>query len=311
MTDRVVQLKLFISYLAGYLVAFLLRPRGMMNLRNFRLWERVGIHITPVHFYQPIPDTRAIPATPSTASALVGIDMRPDFQKRLVTEIFPQYRDEYERIPLSAADPDEFVLDNPSFNGLDPFIFYCMLRWVNPSTMIEVGSGNSTLLAGTAIGRMSKAVDYVCIDPYAQPRIRNAVPNLELIQSRVENVDLKVFERLKTGDILFIDTSHTVRTGGDVCFLFLEVLPRLPAGVYVHVHDIFLPNDYPRHWIRELRLFWNENYLLHAYLTNNRTVEVLAGSHYLANHFPTEVAVAFPRALKADQSSFWFRTVGA
>jgi hypothetical protein len=83
----------------------------------------------------------------------------------------------------------------------------------------------------------------------------------------VEDIDVEFFSQLDSGDLLFIDSSHTVKIGGDVNYLFLEVLPRLKPGVIVHVHDIFLLFDYRRDWVTEEFRFWTEQYFLHAFLT--------------------------------------------
>ena len=107
--------------------------------------------------------------------------------------------------------------------------------------------------------------------------------------------------------MLFIDSSHVIRTAGDVCFIFLEVLPRLAPGVIVHVHDIFLPFDYPKDWLITQQRFWTEQYLLQAYLTENPHAEVLLASHYLSVVHPREVKRAFPGALHIHGGSFWFR----
>lgn len=93
----------------------------------------------------------------------------------------------------------------------------------------------------------------------------------------------KFFSQLRSDDILFIDSSHTVKTGGDVNYLFLEVLPRLHPGVIVHAHDIFLPFEYRRDWIIEEFRFWTEQSLLQAFLTFNSEFEVLVANSYL-NH---------------------------
>ena len=120
---------------------------------------------------------------------------------------------------------------------------------------------------------------------------------MKVVQRRVEEIDVAYFDQLERNDILFIDSSHVVRTGGDVTFLMLEVLPRLSAGVVVHFHDIFLPFDYPADMILDRHLFWTEQYPLHAYLCENAHVDVLFASEFIAHDFPESLEQAFPKAL--------------
>jgi hypothetical protein len=115
------------------------------------------------------------------------------------------------------------------------------------------------------------------------------------------------FEHIQEGDVLFIDTSHVVRTGGDVNFLFLEVLPRLNPGVIVHVHDIFLPFEYPREWILEQKRFFSEQYLLHAFLLFNSSFEVLLANSFLAHHHNEAFRRTFPNSPWWGGGSFWVR----
>jgi hypothetical protein len=113
---------------------------------------------------------------------------------------------------------------------------------------------------------------------------------------------------LGADDILFIDSSHVLRIGSDVQYLFLEVLPRLAPGVLVHIHDIFMPAEYPREWVLTHGYFWTEQYLLQAFLTFNTSWEVIwAGSFMQLNHRES-LACAFPQAvLDAMPGSFWIR----
>jgi hypothetical protein len=115
----------------------------------------------------------------------------------------------------------------------------------------------------------------------------------------VEDIDLEFFSELNSGDVLFTDSSHTVKIGGDVNYLFLEVLPRLKAGVIVHIHDIFLPFDYRRDWVLDEFRFWSEQYLLQAFLTFNSEFEVLMANSYMAHEYLDDLKAAFPSLEKA------------
>ncbi len=270
----------------------------------FLNWERHGFHVTPVHFYEPIPDTQSLPETLwSQPSELVGIDMNDSMQLDLLRNHFSKFRGEYETIP---AEPPPGQLW--PFHGTDVLVAYCMVRHFQPRRIIEVGSGFSSLVLGQAAAK-NKNSALICIDPFPNELIRksNSVPALSLIETKVQDVDMEFFSQLESGDILFIDSSHTVKIGGDVNYLFLEILPRLKAGVIVHVHDIFFPFEYRRDWMLEEFRFWTEQYLLQAFLIFNSEFEVLMANSYLNHYHPRDLKAAFPNLRRWIGGSFWMR----
>ena len=148
----------------------------------------------------------------------------------------------------------------------------------------------------------------MCIDPFPPDVIQDGIPALRsLIKTKVQDVDLECFSQLESDDILFIDSSHTVKIGGDVNYLFLEVLPRIKPGVIVHVHDIFLPFEYRRDWVLDELRFWSEQYLLQAFLTFNSEVEVLMANSYLNHYHQRDLKAAFPDLPSWGGGSFWMR----
>jgi len=176
--------------------------------------------------------------------------------------------------------------------------------------IIEVGSGFSSLVAAEAIARNENSA-LICIEPFPLDFLRQGFPGLHsLIEKKVEDIDLEFFSQLDSGDILFIDSSHTVKIGGDVNFLFLEVLPRLKPGVLVHFHDIFLPFDYRRDWVMDELRFWTEQYLLQAFLSFNSEFEVLMANSYLAHRYMEDFKAAFSNSPSWGGGSFWMRRKG-
>ncbi len=186
-------------------------------------------------------------------------------------------------------------------------VAYCLIRHFRPRQIIEVGGGYSTLLLAQA-ARKNGDTTLLTVEPYPEDfLIENARGLVSVIQKKVEELDLSYFSRLEAGDCLFIDSSHVVRIGGDVNFLFLEVLPRLKPGVIIHIHDIFLPFEYPRNWVIEQRRFWTEQYLLHAFLAYNSEFEVLVSSGYLKAYHLEELKAIFPLCEPWQGGSFWMR----
>ena len=256
----------------------------------FLNWERHGFHVTPVHFYQPIPDTQSLPETLwSQPSELVGIDMNDSMQLELLRSHFTKFRDEYHNLPIEPPPGQK-----RPFCGVDALVAYCMIRHFQPELIIEVGSGLSSLVLGQAAAK-NKNSALICIDPFPRDFLREGFPGLQsLIEKKVQDIDLEFFSQLGSGDVLFIDSSHTVKIGGDVNYLFLEVLPRLKPGVIVHVHDIFLPFEYRRDWVLDEFRFWTEQYLLQAFLTFNSEFEVLLANSYLSHYHQQDLKAAFP-----------------
>lgn len=293
-----------------------LPTESLTRERYFRLFESRGFHITPVRFDQPVPDTAELDDGIWTrTSELIGVDLRVDDQIDFLARAAAEFKDEYDAFPdAEQSDPGRFFFDQKSFRSCDPEILYCMMRRHRPKRMIEIGSGMSTLVA-MAASRRNREFDgtgcrITAIEPYPREFLLGDLPELaELVQERVEKVDPSRFDELDAGDILFIDSSHVVRTGGDVVHEFLEVVPRLKPGVLVHVHDIFLPAEYPRSWVMDRHWFMSEQYLLQALLAFNRRVEVLwAGSYMHLNHADL-LEKAF-RAYDREREwpgSFWMR----
>jgi len=119
------------------------------------------------------------------------------------------------------------------------------------------------------------------------------------------------FAKLKENDILFIDSSHVLKIGSDVQYEYLDILPRLSKGVIVHVHNIFLPAEYPKEWVLKDYTFWTEQYLLQAFLAFNDSFEVLWAGNYMHLKYPNELEDAFS-SYKRDErliGSFWMRKI--
>ena len=299
-----------VSELSEFIAAVM--PRCLQSTQRqelFRNWERNGFHVTRVHFYEPIPDTQSLPETLwSRPSELAGIDLNDSMQLDLLRNSFSKFRDEYETIE---AEPPPG--QRRPFRGTDVLVAYCMVRHFQPRRIIEIGSGFSSLVLGQAAAK-NKSSALICIDPFPHEFVRekNRIPGLQsLIESKVQDVDLEFFSQLESGDILFIDSSHTVKAGGDVNYLFLEVLPRLKPGVIVHVHDIFFPFEYWREWVVEDFRFWTEQYLLQAFLIFNCEFEVLIANSYLNHHHSSDLKAAFPNLRGWIGGSFWMRRKSA
>jgi predicted O-methyltransferase YrrM len=305
--------KRFARDLAARAIAPLLR-RLAHDPRYFKLWQSQGFHVTPIHYYQPIPDTHGLALSLwSRVSDLRGIDMRDEQQKELLLEVTATFKDEYTAIPKDApTEQFDYYLGNVAFEAVDAEMLFGLIRLLKPRRMYEIGSGFSTLLAADAL-RRNRADGYPCrlvaIEPDPPAELEAKLRgDVDLWRVPVQQVSLDEFELLRENDILFIDSSHVCKIGSDVQFEFLEVLPRIRPGVVVHVHDIFMPVEYPKQWVLDWHRFWNEQYLLQAFLSFNTAFEVLWAGQWMHIKHPDLLAKAFP-SYKAGVSpaSFWFQ----
>ncbi len=221
--------------------------------------------INPDHLHRPLDEPRDLP----------GVTWSDEEQLQLLDQF--KYEDELLAFPWEPAGDGGYYFGNPAFGPGDADILYGLVRHLKPRRFIEIGCGHSTLLVQSALRRNhGENKDYqcrhVCIEPYEAPWLEEL--DVELIRERLERMDLELFDKLGAGDILFIDSSHVIRPQGDVLREYLELLPRLPRGVWVHVHDIFTPRDYITPWIIDNVRLWNEQYLLEAFLSHNHDFRV-------------------------------------
>ncbi len=278
-------------------------------IRTWRFWERLGFYIVPRHFYWPIPDTSDLKQYDfNKEQPLNGVKF-DDAKMFSVLGKIKQYRQEYEPIHFDSGFASQG----------DGAALYGMMRELKPRKVIEVGSGYSTKIIHAALER-NKCVNGIegsihSIEPYPKKvliELEAESDNVKLTRTKVENVDPALFGTLAEGDFLFIDTSHVLKVGNDVHFLYLTILPQLPVGVIVHIHDIRFPFDYPKEWVMDAKKFWNEQYLLQMFLTFNVCFEIIFSSNYLYNKNPELMSDALV-GLSADgegwPGSFWIKRV--
>lgn len=272
----------------------------------------------PVHYYSPVPDINDLRKRDVWArrSALAGVDFRPDDQVAYLLALGEEYGRECDWPAEPTSDPRVFHTENNCFSFGCAAAAHCMVRDRKPRRLVEIGSGRSSLVLSDALACNENngawPAHYTVIDPYPSPLLDSLYGTRPtVIAERVELVDPGTFELLERGDILFIDSGHVVRIGGDVNFLLLDILPRLRPGVAVHFHDIDLPYEYPEIYATnaEFRMLWTEAYLLQAFLAFNSEFEVLLGMSYLTRDRPDVFRQAFPlfdpATRRPASGSFW------
>ncbi|NCC26361.1 MAG: hypothetical protein EOM25_14375 [Deltaproteobacteria bacterium] len=275
------------------------RIKGLLSLpRCARTLERVGLLPIRDHYYEPYLKPEHLRRDLNSPRDLPGLDLRIPAQLELLASF--SHQAELAAIPMEPT-PLRYGYRNRTFGPVDAGLLFGMVRHVRPRRIVEVGCGMSTLVIRQAVESMwsggqhadAIACDHVCIEPYEHPWL--AQLPVQVIREPLERTDpVRLADSLHSGDMLFIDSSHVVKSQGDVLFVFQELLPRLRPGVVVHFHDIFTPRDYPPTWLLGARVLWTEQYLLEIFLNSHSDWEVLLSANLLAEDHHQALAQALP-----------------
>lgn len=293
------------AFIAG-LILLLVRRIGFKYLKITRkVLLYIGVIPIRNHYYEPFVRKKTLLRPLSDVRYLPGIDLNTEGQLAMLNKF--KYSDE-----LYAVNEHEdlaFQFKNGSFEAGDAEYWYNIVRLIKPRTIIEIGSGNSTKVARLAIKINQNEVpeyncEHICIEPYEMPWLERL--GVVVLRNRVEEMDVSFFKKLKENDILFIDSSHIIRPQGDVLYEFLQLLPNLNKGVIVHIHDIFTPRDYRKEWVLDRIRFWNEQYLLEAFLTSNKNWKIIGALNHLKNNHFAHLKEKCPRlSVSHEPASFY------
>lgn len=256
------------------------RDYRALQAENEHLRATYETWVPPGHFYSPFPDLadyeRRAPALRDPDRPLAGVDLREADQLALVDELAGLVAD----APFPEHEGEgrwRYWYDNPAYSYGDGVVLHGMLRRLRPSRVVEVGSGYSSALLLDTVDGWLPGTEVTFVEPF--PALLESLLRPEdegrvtVHRAPVQDVDPAVFAALGPGDLLFVDSTHVSRAGSDVNHLVFEVFPRLAPGVWVHVHDVFFPFEYPPDWVRQGRA-WHEAYLLRAFLAFNPAFEI-------------------------------------
>ncbi|MBI5117411.1 class I SAM-dependent methyltransferase [Candidatus Poribacteria bacterium] len=268
----------------------------------------------PGHYYSPIPSIDEIRLREheifdDIPKEIPGINLNEAGQLALLDEL----RGFYAELPFECHKKAgmRYFFENPSFGHGDGIVFYCMIRRLRPKRIIEVGCGySSSAILDTNEMFFDNSISCTFIEPYPE-LLRSLLKEGDaeragIIQKKIQDVDTATFASLRSGDILFIDSTHVTKMDSDVNHIFFRILPHLESGVYIHFHDIFYPFDYPKEWIYR-GIAWNEAYLLKAFLQFNDAFEIQFFNSFLSLFRKDEFMGAFPLAAKNTGGSIWLR----
>jgi hypothetical protein len=292
-----------------------IRQRGLSRLPISRnIIMKVGVFPIVNHYYEPFFQVDSLKNELCNDRDLKAIDWNSKEQLEFLSSF--EYGNELKTFPEHKKDEKTYYYRNNTFAVGDVITLYNIVRKKKPSKIIEIGSGNSTLMAMHAIQKNTKeneqyTCEHICIEPYEHAWLNQL--DIKLIREKVEDVSKNEFKSLKNGDILFIDSSHVIKPQGDVLFEYLELLPLLQKGVLIHIHDIFSPKDYPDDWIKTRMRLWNEQYLVEAFLSYNKEFKILHAAHYLRYTFKRQYLSMCPELSKiltlTDPCSLWLEKI--
>ena len=279
--------------------------------------EEAGIKISPNNFYANIPSVTEIESSFEYSDNVINkppyiecdIFGSPQENKHLL-DTLTQYSNEY--CPPTEGDekePKGFFWANSQFSYSDAMSYYSFLRLLQPQNVVEIGSGFSTLVAADAIKKNQKG-KILCIEPYPK-EFMDQLDNIEIIKKPAQAIsDGWLNNNLTDGDILFIDSTHTVKTGSDCLHIYLRLLPKIKHDIYVHVHDIFLPFGIEKDWLLDKHIYWTEQYLLLSFLLDNPKAKFLYGTSY-HKHANYDLLKKFMHGRSEIRgASFWFEYSG-
>jgi len=216
------------------------------------------------HFYSPIPNLDELDAAHFVDAFINILNMSKDTIFPFAREVFSYGREFAHQLESGASD---FQWCNPEFPPADALAYYGMLRILKPNRIVEIGSGYSTQVATAAV-KNNGSGQITCIEPYPRDFLRTTKA-IRLIESKLQDAPDDLFTSLRRGDVLFVDSTHQVKCQSDVLDIFFRILDLLEPGVFIHFHDIFIPDDYPYFWLKDRGIFFNEQYFLLAFLKDN------------------------------------------
>jgi len=284
-------------------------------IRTFIKWSKYNpLSKYPLgHFYSPIVSKAELIEFENQIwegadqDFISGINLNLDKQLVLLKE-FSNY---YQEMPFRDEKKgiQRYCFNNGAYSYTDGIVLYSFIRHFKPKRIIEIGSGHSSAVMLDTREEFVNDINLTFIEPF--PKYLNKIikdndrANCEVLEKKVQNVQLSKFQKLEANDILFIDSSHVSKTGSDVNYEIFKILPILNPGVIIHFHDVFYPFEYPKSWVSEGRN-WNEDYLLRAFLSYNDQFEILLFSHYIHQHHK-EAFKDMPLTYKNTGGNLWIR----
>ena len=277
--------------------------------------ETLPLFVPPGHFYSPITDpTETLAHFGRMAEAgipeqLTGIDI----DHSAMVDLWRQLAGYMRSSPFEAKPTADlrYGYVNEMYDRGDGLVLHSILRHFRPARLIEIGCGWSSACSLDTVERyLDAATDFTFVEPYPELLRKFAAEpkaSVRILESRLQDAPVELVDELRADDILFIDSTHVMKSGSDVCWYMFELLPRLAPGVLVHVHDMFWPFEYPRHWAIEQNRAWNEVHAVRAFLANNREWEIVLFNDYFARFGKDVIEETVPEFFENPGGALWLR----
>jgi predicted O-methyltransferase YrrM len=287
---------------------------NFVQSNEYKARNQVSTFFPPGHYHSPVVNPSQVKEYVSRQRKLRATDIsgiRIDLDHMLA--FFNKQSEVITSAPFTNAKRDghRFFFDGSPFPYGDAITLNAMIEYLKPKRIVEIGSGYSTacmLDSADQFGLVNLRI--VCVEPYPD-RLRALLREddfsgrVSLIELPVQDVPVDSLVDLEPNDILFIDSTHVLKTGSDVHYELFEILPRLRPGVFVHFHDIGFPFEYPDEWIFRDNYSWNETYALRAFLMFNRRFEIFFWASIFGRTFPDLVKKTNPLFAAHNGGSIW------
>ncbi len=267
------------------------------------------------HFYEPYPDLNWVIKYEKDRKCswrdIKDINYNIEEQKNFLLSMEKCYNTAPKWQGKDKITSYRYYYENDQFEIVDALFLHCMMRILKPKRIIEVGSGySSAVMLDTNQYYFNNEIKLSFIEPYPQ-RLKQLLQendNIELYECILQDVDIKYFDKLEKGDILFIDSSHVSKRDSDVNKIFFEIFPRLKSGVYIHIHDVMKDFEYPINWLMNGNV-WNEMYLLRAFLQNNNDYKIVFFEGLMLELYYDEIRKRWPYEHFVPGGSFWMKKI--
>ena len=267
------------------------------------------------HYYSPIPSQEDILENcelyEGKLADLPDINLNKEHQYENL-QLFQDFYDEMS-FPEKQTPEWRYYFDQNWFGYTDAIFLYCFLRKTQPKRIVEVGSGFSSAVILDTLERYElQDSEVTFIEPFPD-RLMSVLRDhdksrVRIVEMKVQDAPIEIMRSLQSGDLLFIDSSHVVKCGSDLKYLIFDILPQLPPGVFVHLHDVFYPFEYPSEWLADGR-FWNEGYFLRAFLSYNSEWKINFFNSYVATVFRKQIQEHFPLCLRNTGGSIYLQRI--
>jgi Methyltransferase domain len=269
----------------------------------FKTGQKIGVDILPRHFYSQVPDIAELQKDlywklPFEMVGVRGMELKDQIQ--FINQICSGVNNsDLNKVHENA------IAENGEGGGYGPIeaeFLFCFVKKIKPAKVIQVGCGVSTAIILRAAQSAGYSPRIVCVEPFPTPYLMQLEKKglIKLIKEKAQKVEEELLLDLSSNDLFFVDSTHTVKAGSEVNKIILQVLPKMPAGVWVHFHDIVFPYDYTRNLLNGDLFFWGESTLLHAFLINNDRFAVKLCQSFIHYNSPESLKSVFadyiPRA---------------